>query len=69
MADELVFPYGRIEFTYHLMTNAAGINMMDEIPAPRGVPAASAAGGLMPERPESATFPARAVSILCLACG
>ncbi|MDP2024750.1 HipA domain-containing protein [Sulfuriferula sp.] len=28
IADELDFPYGRIEFTYHLMTNAAGINMM-----------------------------------------
>ncbi|MEY4755398.1 MAG: hypothetical protein RJA34_296 [Pseudomonadota bacterium] len=28
-----------------------------------------AAGGYLPKRPESATFSARAVSILCLACG
>ena len=39
------------------------------IPAPRGVPATCAAGGLLPKRLKSATFSARAVSVLRLACG
>ena len=42
---------------------------LPEIPAPRGVPATCAAGDHNPKRPKSATFSARAVSILGLACG
>ncbi len=47
----------------------SGPFFLPEIPAPRGVPATCAAGSHLKKRLESATFSARAVSILCLACG
>jgi len=47
----------------------SGPFFLPEIPAWRGVPATCAAGGYLPKRPKSATFSARAVSILRLGCG
>jgi len=47
----------------------SGPFFLPEIPVWRGVPARHAAGASAPERPESATFSARAVSFLRLACG
>ncbi len=47
----------------------SGPFFLPEISAPRGVPAIGAVGGCQPKRWKSATFSARAVSVLCLACG
>ena len=49
--------------------NSPGPFFLSEIPAPCGVQATCAAGGHQPKRLKSATFSARAVSILRLACG
>ena len=50
-------------------SDISGPFFLPEIPALRGVPATCAVGGHQPKCPESATFAARAVSVLCLVCG